>query len=220
MAYLIDCLVQLRKEFNTLNPDRDKGADGWIGDEAHQAKDSDHNPDSLGRVLALDIDSTGPWPKPFGDLISGLVGRCQRGDERRLEYIISNRHIYRHSQNFVQQDYSGSDPHTGHAHFSGRHDHYREDDISNWGIAMKPYTHYEALEGLSLPVLHEGDTDPEHLGYHMVWRAQKAIGSVAVTGYYGPETSKAVKALGFGDGKTIDLDVWTNLYGLSRKAAS
>jgi hypothetical protein len=30
--FLVNCLVELRAEFNTLSPNRDKGADGWIGD--------------------------------------------------------------------------------------------------------------------------------------------------------------------------------------------
>jgi hypothetical protein len=32
--FLVPCLVQLRTEFNTLSPNRDKGADGSIGDTA------------------------------------------------------------------------------------------------------------------------------------------------------------------------------------------
>ena len=49
--YLVACLVQLRAEFNAINPRRDKSSDGWIGDVAHQGEVSDHNPDSAGRVL-------------------------------------------------------------------------------------------------------------------------------------------------------------------------
>jgi hypothetical protein len=123
--YLVPCLVQLRTEFNALSPDRDKGADGSIGDTAHQAEStSDHNPDALGRVLAVDIDSTGPWPADFDALVKYIVGRQRSGADNRLQYVIWNRRIASRSTNWAWATYTGTaDPHTGHAHFSARHDH-------------------------------------------------------------------------------------------------
>ena len=127
--YLVPCLVTLRAEFNAVAHGRDKGADGWIGDTAHQSRTSDHNPQADGRVLALDIDSTGPWPVPF----DGLVEKC-RGDSR-LEYIIWNRRIASRDQGWKWRTYTGSsDPHTGHAHFSARHDHTGNTSTADWGI--------------------------------------------------------------------------------------
>lgn len=127
--YLVPCLVTLRAEFNALDPNRDKGSDGWIGDAKHQQEHSDHNPDSQGRVMALDIDSTGPWPVPFGALVESL-----RGDSR-LEYVIWNRRIASRDQSWKWRDYHGtSDPHTGHAHFSARHDHTGNTSTADWGI--------------------------------------------------------------------------------------
>jgi hypothetical protein len=128
-AYLVSCLATLRAEFNALNPKRDKGSDGWIGDEAHQKEHSDHNPDSKGRVLALDLDATGPWPVPFNTLVESL-----RGDSR-LEYIIWNRRIAERDEGWTWRTYTGtSDPHTGHAHFSARHDHTGNTSTKEWGI--------------------------------------------------------------------------------------
>jgi hypothetical protein len=127
--YLVACLVTLRAEFNAIAPGRDKGSDGWIGDAAHKQEVSDHNPDSAGRVLAIDIDSTGPWPLDFGALVESL-----RGDAR-LEYIIWNRRIASRDQGWTWRAYSGtSDPHTGHAHFSARHDHSGNTSTAPWGI--------------------------------------------------------------------------------------
>ncbi|WP_080127741.1 MULTISPECIES: hypothetical protein [unclassified Actinoplanes] len=121
--------MTLRSEFNRLSPRRDKDSDGWIGDAAHSSRVSDHNPDRAGRVLALDIDSTGPWPQPFGDLVETL-----RGDSR-LEYIIWNRRIASRARGWTWRAYAGSaDPHTGHAHFSARHDHAGNNSTAPWPL--------------------------------------------------------------------------------------
>lgn len=132
--YLIACLDELRSEFNHLNPSRDKGSDGWIGDKAHQDEVSDHNPDSQGRVLAIDIDSTGPWPDSFDDYVMWIVNRCRNGEETRIEYIIRNRKIYERHNEFAARDYDENDPHTGHAHFSARHDHTGQNSRVTWGL--------------------------------------------------------------------------------------
>jgi hypothetical protein len=134
--YLVPCLVTLRSEFNELNPKRDKGADGWIGDEAHQQETSDHNPDSKGRVLALDVDSTGPWPHPFHDYVMGVINRCRNGEENRIEYIIHDHHIYERHNEFAAREYDGNDkdPHVNHAHFSARHDHTGQNSTATWHI--------------------------------------------------------------------------------------
>jgi hypothetical protein len=135
--YLVPCLATLRAEFNALNPKRDKGSDGWIGDEAHQAEHSDHNPDSAGRVLALDIDATGPWPGGVTDFNAfNMMVESLRGDSR-LEYIIWNRRIASRDQGWKWRTYTGtSDPHTGHAHFSARHDHTGNTSTADWGIEI------------------------------------------------------------------------------------
>lgn len=140
--YLVPCLAVLRAEFNALNPTRDKGADGWIGDAAHQSTTSDHNPRPDGRVLALDIDASGPWPTPFDGLVKGIIARerarwLDPNDVCRLEYVIWNRKIYSRSRDFAAADYTGTaDPHTGHAHFSSRHDLAGSTSTAPWGVEV------------------------------------------------------------------------------------
>lgn len=132
--YLIPCLVQLRSEFNTEAPNRDKGADGWIGDPAHQTHVSDHNPDSQGRVLAIDIDTTGPWPNGYtlDTYVNYIIERCRSGEEDRIEYIIRNRKIFERDNDYNAREYDGDDPHTNHAHFSARHDHTGQNSKGEW----------------------------------------------------------------------------------------
>lgn len=154
---LIPCLVTLRTEFNLLAPGRDKGADGSIGDTSHSSS-SDHTPDEDSRVLrdhdgdsknevhALDIDSSGPWPGTGTQkqrfhakvmrVISGEKVKWLSGtDKCRLNYVIWDGYIYDKDNHFTGVRYNGSDPHTNHAHFSGRYETSCENDTRSWGVA-------------------------------------------------------------------------------------
>lgn len=81
-------------------------------------------------------------------------------------------------------------------------------------VAAKDRT-WQALDPYTLPVLRLGDNDDRFPGWNHIQRAQKLL-DVAADGDYGPKTAQAVKALGFGNGRTIDLPVWVSLYGLSQ----
>lgn len=109
-AYLASSLVNARNEINDRWPLRDKSSDGWIGDAAHQAQVSDHNPDArTGVVRALDVDKDGIHvPSVIGSfLVHGSTN-----------YVIFNRRIYRRADRFKPRSYTGSNPHTGHIHNS------------------------------------------------------------------------------------------------------
>src|SRR5689334_3811705 len=55
--YLNRALTAFRAAVNSAYPHRDKSSDGTIGDAAHQATSSDHNPDRDGSVDAWDMDN-------------------------------------------------------------------------------------------------------------------------------------------------------------------
>jgi len=116
---LSNAAEQLRSEINTKYPKRDKRSDGWVGDTAHNARKSDHNPDSNGWVRAIDIDS---------DLVKGsnkaswllaeqIKQIGQKGD-KRLSYIIHQHRIASPRQNWAWRVYKGSNPHVSHLHIS------------------------------------------------------------------------------------------------------
>lgn len=149
---LIPCLVTLRKEFDTVSPHRDRGADGSIGDSNHTSS-SDHAPDEDSSVLrdrdadhtnevhALDIDSTGPWPDAgwFNRTVLALVEREKAEYESptivgRLQYVIHDHRIASRSWGWSWRDYDGEDPHTNHAHFSARYLSSTEADTRPWGV--------------------------------------------------------------------------------------
>jgi peptidoglycan hydrolase-like protein with peptidoglycan-binding domain len=126
MAVLAANLATLRREIDAHWPHRDRESDGWIGDAAHQAHKSDHNPDPRGVVHAIDVDKDGIDPK--------LVVR-RAIQHPTVEYVIFDRTIWTRRGNFQPHAYTGDNPHTGHVHVSGRYGTEFEDNRNPWGIA-------------------------------------------------------------------------------------
>lgn len=129
MAVLAVNLATLRREIDAHWPRRDRESDGWIGDAAHQARRSDHNPDPRGVVHAIDVDRDGIDPK--------LVVRCAIGHPT-VEYVIFDRTIWSRRAGFQPRRYTGDNPHTGHVHVSGRYGAEFEDNRAPWGVATAP----------------------------------------------------------------------------------
>ena len=132
--YLVASLARLRDEFNRMAPDRDKASDGWIGDAAHSANVSDHNPASDGGVHAIDVDEDLRLPGVSMEYcVQFLLAECRAGRERRLKYIIYERRIWSASGDWRQQPYTGKNAHDKHAHFSGKYGAV-ERDASSYGL--------------------------------------------------------------------------------------
>jgi hypothetical protein len=143
---LIPCLVQLRTEFNQLAPARDHASDGWIGNTAHQAETSDHNPDETGsvpihdadrvnEVHAVDVDNDLHLDGvSMEDVVQFLLARCRSGEEGRLRYVIWNRRIWEASNGWRQRAYTGVSAHTEHAHFSASYDSIKEASTASWHL--------------------------------------------------------------------------------------
>lgn len=123
--YLAPSLAVLRSEVNRRWPNRSKASDGWIGDAAHSARASDHNPNSRGSVNALDITASGV---DLDVLIEALKA------DSRVYYIISNRVIYSRTYGFSPRYYSGANPHTLHLHVSIHQTRTAEQNTAAWGV--------------------------------------------------------------------------------------
>lgn len=203
LAFLVPPGVNLRDEFNRLNPHRDRSSDGWIGDARHAARLSDHNPRGDGSVLALDVDVDGV---PMARIVAFVVSRCRSGVETRLQYVIYRRTIWSRSWDWNARVYRGSNPHTRHAHFSFR-DGARQ--AGSWGIlsqfgpqtgsteggttkpASKPRPAVKHKPGSRLLALRNPALSGADVTYVQKWIGKRWCGPA--DGEYGPRTVAGVK---------------------------
>lgn len=121
-------LETLRDEILTLHP----GTTVWtIGDAAHAATWSDHNPNAAGVVCAIDVKGNA------GLKLSAFAEHVRARNHRAFKYVIYNRRIA--SKGGAWRTYHGSNPHTDHVHISvGEGPDGRStgpyDDTSPWGL--------------------------------------------------------------------------------------
>ena len=127
--HLAPSLVELQKEINAKWPKRSKKRDGTIGNAAHKATKSDHNPNSRGSVNAIDITYPGVDP----DVIISAVKK-----HPSASYVIFNRKIWSASHKWVPRPYTGASPHTEHLHISIKQGVKAEQSNVKWLSAPKP----------------------------------------------------------------------------------
>ena len=202
--YLAPSLDQLRSEVNARWPKRSKRSDGTIGDEAHSARKSDHNPNRRGSVNAIDITAKG-----IGT--GALIAAAKKHPSVR--YIIFNRRIMnRDIGNFSPRPYRGN-PHTAHVHISIYQRASAETDRRSWGVAdaaapqPKPKPKASKAPPFPLPKGHwygpESRDRRNHSGYYARDRAgirqlQQRLKDrgwrISVDGRYGPATRDVVRS--------------------------
>lgn len=137
--FLAPALVTLRNQINAEFPARSKASDGWVGDQAHQSRASDHNPDSTGMVCALDITHD----PAHGVDIDKLTDILYANRDHRIKYLIANRLITSPSGTGTGNyggwiHYSGSNPHTKHFHISVLGGNYGNGTASWSGFGAAP----------------------------------------------------------------------------------
>lgn len=181
MIRLAVSLVTLRAEANALAPKRSKASDGWIGDAAHRARASRHNPNSSGVVTALDLTHD----PAHGFDAHAVAERVRRDPHPELAYVISRGRFAGRSTGWRWHVYTGSNSHTAHAHFgvgvgpdSNPVGPY--DSRSSWGIKPAPST-----------VLTIGATGSRVRAVQTITNAAGCKAG-AVDGVYGTKTAAAV----------------------------
>lgn len=135
MARLANCLVTLRDQIDARWPNRSKSSDGWIGDEAHQATKSDHNPNGAGVVQAIDITHD-----PANGCDSYALAETLRlNRDPRIKYVISNGRIFSSLvEPWTWRPYTGANAHAQHVHVSADDNPVEYDNPSAWDIGGAP----------------------------------------------------------------------------------
>lgn len=142
-------LDKLLAQVNAKAPKRNKIHDGSIGDAAHAATVSDHNPepappaaeDRTPVVRARDLTHD---PKNGFDA-QVMVDRIVASKDRRVSYLIFNRRIWRSYNRkasatrpflpaWTPERYTRENPHTKHAHVSVVADPTLYDDDRPWAV--------------------------------------------------------------------------------------
>lgn len=120
-------------------PGRSRASDGIVGDAAHSARTSDHNPDSEGYCCAFDLTDD----PDHGVNAFALVDQLRLRRDPRVKYIISRR-LITGPPLWEWRRYYGDNPHTSHAHVSITQEGKR--DCSPWWHA------YEEGDDMAEPV--------------------------------------------------------------------
>lgn len=189
---LARALETLRAQVNAKWPNRSKSSDGSIGDTAHSARVSDHNPDSAGVVHAIDITHD----PAHGFDSYAFADHLLAEQDPRLRYVISNSRIGSGPAGPAPgkwRRYTGLNPHNHHIHISvvtGP----SQDSTAPWNIDGVPAATAAAAKTYDAPpaTIRRGDKGD------LVKRMQEALtktgmATVAVDGDFGPKTETALK---------------------------
>lgn len=106
-------------DVNAAAPGRSTISDGTIGDTAHRARKSDHNPDQYGVVTAVDLTHD-PVNRANMHTITGIM---RLTEDPRIKYVIWDGRIYSSYATtsrpaWTWGPYSGTNQHRLHAHIS------------------------------------------------------------------------------------------------------
>lgn len=135
-------IITLRNQVNKRWPKRDKASDGIVGDSAHAARPSDHNPDSRGYVHALDIDEDFGRKGDNMRFANELIEYARMGAKgsERLKYVVYEDRVASgtHKDQFWVWRGSGFG-HTHHIHVSFTK--VGEQDTSPFRLPILGYPH-------------------------------------------------------------------------------
>lgn len=188
MARAAYSLTTLLYQINNKFPYRDKASDGGIGDEAHQSRVSDHNPDATGVYHAYDFDHD---PDSNGLDCYTLKRELIASRDPRIKYIIFMRRIW-YASTRTEVPYTGPNAHEKHLHLSvvgGA----PGDDKRLWSLPFLGVTTTTATTWTGGTYCKYGDTSDRvrKLQDHMT-RVYRGYNSYTPNGHYGNATKAGI----------------------------
>lgn len=189
MATPAPCCLQALRDATARWPNRDRAADGVMGDAAHQRRKSDHND---GNAFDLTHD---PADGVDCEVLSRLVI-----SDKRVTYVIWDRQIYNRDRAAEGwRPYTGPNPHTHHMHVSIQT--AARNDLSPWpwspGAMHAPSLPNQLVVGNAAPPYPGTPLRIGSQGTHVrtVQQRLKEHGwGITVDGFFGPRMHQAVVA--------------------------
>lgn len=202
-----NCLLQLQNDVNAKYPkNRSKELDAFKGDAAHEARESDHNPNSAGVVCAYDITHD----PAHGVDTYALFDYMIRHPDPRVQYLISNKRIWNTDKDKPgkYRAYTGTNPHQTHLHVSVKQNATLYNNPTSWDIGPPvagptpiltyPDTLRRGSVGEDVEVLQfllgtpsDGMFGPDT---EAVVRAYQQVKGIGIDGICGPETWRKLRA--------------------------
>lgn len=129
---LAESLVTFREQVDKEWPNRSKVSDGSIGDPAHSSRESDHNPNELGIVCAIDVTHDPAKGADMKDVSEAL----RENKDPRIKYVIFQGRMFSSYssstfQAWIWRPYSGVNAHSQHMHLSV---HGNYDNSAEWRL--------------------------------------------------------------------------------------
>lgn len=161
--YVVPAIRQMFREANEFAPERDRSADGTIGDAAHAGRVSDHNPDPDGSVDAGDLTDD----PEHGCDVNVLWEQIRQRRDRRVRYAIhAGRWFWGwagEARGYVPWRwylYSGQNRHDRHGHMSVE-DAYEHDVTPWWGRVGELDMDATAVTAAVLEALRQFGREPD-----------------------------------------------------------
>lgn len=152
-------LLEGRSQVDQRFPNREKGAEGTIGNLAHAGSASSHNPDKTGhpefadgdakdevRAWDCDKDLRDTHGVTMEQLVQHWVTLARAGKMPWIRYIIFAGRIWHRKNNFETRTYTGSNKHNDHAHINAEFNqasdemHNTDWQVLNFGLSGVPTT--------------------------------------------------------------------------------
>ena len=144
-------LDKLLTQINQAAPGRNKASDGSIGDAAHQATSSDHNPQVVPNAGPTPVVTARDFTQDpaHGADMTKIAEALRLSRDKRIKYVIFNRRIFSGNPGpspWVWRSYTGSSAHTEHMHVSVIADAALMDGEQPWKIGASDMTPEESAQ--------------------------------------------------------------------------